>query len=380
MSDTASQPAPVRGESIRFEYVPRPGLWRIAIVNFLLGIVTLTIYRFWGKTRARQHIWSCVHVNGLPLEYTGTGKEIFIGFLKVLLFVTVPISALLIGLQLTLGVEHPSVAVVQVAVFLMIYLLWGWALYVTRRYQLSRTTWRGIRGTLDGSSLFFSILYFGCLMGKSMSLGWATPVCNLALRERMISDLRFGDLAFKLRGRAGPLYPTYAICWFLTLLVIGAAIAAIVYAVMTISQTALGEIFRQLFDGTDTPSESAMIGLAFAIIALAIIGYLLIIPLLWSLYSAREMNLFASYTKAGNATFSFNATAWSLAGLVMGNIALFAFTLGLARPIIAQRIVRYFCDRIEVHGTIDVDAISQSMAKYDKSGEGLADAFDMSAI
>jgi uncharacterized membrane protein YjgN (DUF898 family) len=380
MSLDPDSPAPAKGESIRFEYVPKPGLWRIAVVNFLLGIVTLTIYRFWGKTRARQHIWSCVHVNGQPLEYTGTGMELFVGFLKVLLIFTVPISALLFGLQLTLGVEHPSVAVVQVAVVLLIYLLWGAALYLSRRYQLSRTTWRGIRGTLAGSPLVYSLLYFGGMMGRSMSLGWATPVINLALQERMIGEMRFGDLAFKLRGRAGPLYPTYALCWFLTLLAVGLAVAAVVSTIVWHVDTGLTEFFKSMIDPESPPSEATIMFAVLSATVLLIVAYLLVIPLLWSVYSAKEMNVFASYTKAGNATFSFNATAPSLIALIVGNILLFVFTLGLARPIIAQRIVRYFCDRIRVHGTIDVDAISQSMHKYDKSGEGLADAFDLSAI
>lgn len=380
MNEAALSPPTAVGETIRFEYVPKPGLWRIAIVNFLLGIVTLTIYRFWGKTRARQHIWSCVHVNGQPLEYTGTGKELFIGFLKVLLVFTLPISALLFGLQLTLGVEHPSVAIVQVGVVMLIYVLWGGAIYLSRRYQLSRTTWRGIRGTLSGSPLVYSILYFGCLMGRSMSLGWATPVLNLSLQEKMIGEMRFGDLAFKFRGRAGPLYPTYALCWFLTVFGVGLAIAALVGVVMWVADTGLGSFFKDIFTSPDGSNDTAKAVFGIGIILLFVIGYLLIVPMLWAIYSAKEMTMFAAYTKAGDATFSFNATAWSLIGLIMGNILLFVFTLGLARPIIAQRIVRYFCDRIGIHGTINVDAISQSMHKYDKTGEGLADAFDLSAI
>ena len=38
------------GEPIRIDYVPRDGLFKLAIVNFLLGIVTLSVYRFWAKT------------------------------------------------------------------------------------------------------------------------------------------------------------------------------------------------------------------------------------------------------------------------------------------------------------------------------------------
>jgi hypothetical protein len=38
------------------------------------------------------------------------------------------------------------------------------------------------------------------------------------------------------------------------------------------------------------------------------------------------------------------------------------------------------CDRLEVIGTIDVDKIAQSQAAMDRTGEGLADAFDLGVI
>ena len=378
MTDATSAAMPA-GQPIRFEYVPRAGLGRLAIVNFLLGIVTLTIYRFWGKTKVRQHIWSCVHINGQPLEYTGTGKELFKGFLMVLLLFTLPVFGLLTVIQLTLGIDHPSVAILQVAVILLIYLLWGAALYLSRRYQLSRTTWRGIRGTLVGSPIVYSILYFGCLMGRSMSFGWATPVLNLSLQEKMIGEMRFGDLAFKFRGRAGPLYPTYALCWFLTIVAVALLIAGAVFGMIWLTEGVLSSL-KDIFESPEGQDEDKKMIVGLAVIGMFVVGYLLVVPMLWAFYSAKEMQLFANYTKAGNATFAFNATAGSLIRLIFGNVLLFIFTLGIARPFMQQRVVRYFCDRVTVNGTIDVDAISQSMHKYDKSGEGLADAFDLSAI
>ena len=59
------------GETVSITYVPRPGLLRIAMGNAILNVLTLMIYRFWARTRVRRHVWSCVHINGEPLEYTG---------------------------------------------------------------------------------------------------------------------------------------------------------------------------------------------------------------------------------------------------------------------------------------------------------------------
>jgi uncharacterized membrane protein YjgN (DUF898 family) len=56
------------------------------------------------------------------------------------------------------------------------------------------------------------------------------------------------------------------------------------------------------------------------------------------------------------------------------------FTLGIATPFAQQRLVRYFCDRVRVHGTVDVNQIMQSRELVGRTGEGLADAFDVSWI
>ena len=61
------------GTTISIKYVDKPGLGRIALLNTLLFVATLTLYRFWAKSNVRRHIWSCVHINGEPLEYTGRG-------------------------------------------------------------------------------------------------------------------------------------------------------------------------------------------------------------------------------------------------------------------------------------------------------------------
>ena len=61
------------------EYLP------IAFTNFLLTVVTLGIYRFWATARERRYLWSRTTVIDDPLEWTGTGKEMFVGFVIAVL-------------------------------------------------------------------------------------------------------------------------------------------------------------------------------------------------------------------------------------------------------------------------------------------------------
>jgi len=38
--------------------------------NFLLSVITLGIYRFWGKAKFRRYLWSHTALDGDALEYT----------------------------------------------------------------------------------------------------------------------------------------------------------------------------------------------------------------------------------------------------------------------------------------------------------------------
>jgi uncharacterized membrane protein YjgN (DUF898 family) len=366
---------PREPEQLNFSYVPRPGLFRLTIMNLFLNIITLTFYRFWAKTNVRQHIWSCIHVNGEPLEYTGTGKEKFKGFLMVFGCVFLPYIVATSILTVYLGPQSPILSLIQGAFILFIYIFWGFAVYRARKYQLSRTNWRGIRGALVGSAMIYSLLYFGNLLAKGMSMGWATPVMNTVLQEQITNDMRFGDAAFKFKGRAGPLYPTYALCWFLTF---GAFIAAI--AIAAGSAAAMSNL-KDMFGNLESPENAKAIGIAiFAAFVLYLVLALLIIPMLWSIYIAKEMRTFATYTRFDGAPFTLNATAWSVIRLTVVNLLLLVFTLGIAWPFINQRLVRFMAERLTLEGKVDIDRIRQSQAAMLTRGEGLADAFDVGGL
>jgi uncharacterized membrane protein YjgN (DUF898 family) len=266
---------------------------------------------------------------------------------------------------------------------LLIYLLWGFAVYKARKYQLSRTLWRGIRGTLAGSAMIYSLTYFGSIMAKGFSMGWATPVMNTVLQEQIIGDMRFGDAAFKFKGRAGPLYPTYALCWLLT---IGVIIGGIVFFSVEIYNwfgpelmAAIDRVFHVENKAPPTKEDFWNVWSIFGFLVAAFISFMLLIPMLWAIYTAKEMRTFANYTRFDGAQFKINATTGSIIWLAFVNLLLLAFTLGIAWPFIVQRNVRFLIDRLTLEGAIDIDRIQQSMAALPTRGEGLADAFDIGA-
>lgn len=379
MTDTTTAVKPAAptssAEKLNFSYVKRPGLLKLTFLNLLLGIVTLGFYRFWAKTNVRKHIWSSVHINGEPLEYTGTGMELFKGFLMVFLLFVLPYVVGLTAATIIQGPESPIAILLQFLFIIAIYVLWGFAVYKARKYQLSRTHWRGIRGTLVGSAMTYSMLFFGSLLAKSMSMGWATPVMNTVLAEQITNDMRFGDAAFKFKGRAGPLYPTYALCWFLTL-------GAIIFGIVAIvSSTAVSGYLNQVFDATASPELIEQTAGYIALIGVALLlVFMLLIPMLWAIYIAKEMRTFANYTRFDGAPFTLNASAGSVIRLTVVNLLLLVLTLGIAWPFIIQRSVKFVVDRLSLDGLIEVDRIRQSTAKLETRGEGLADAFDVGGL
>ena len=361
-----------QGETITIEYRSKPGLGWLSVKNFLLNIITLGIYRFWAKTDVRRHIWSCVHINNEPLEYTGTGSELFLGFLVVIVVIFVPYIALVTALQVFVSEE--VAALVQLLFTFIVFLLVGMAIYRARRYRLSRTLWRGIRGTLTGSSVRYSLLYFASMLLAGMTAGWTNPALSFELQKRITNEMKFGETPFTFKGTSGPLYPPYALCWFSTFFAF-MVLAGIIAGVFTAIDGYDWFNPQSLETGQkpDVLKITAFVFTIYGLIALAALLYAAI----WSFYNARRMKIFAGFTGFDNARFELNATTFSLFWLWFGNLLLVTLTLGLASPFAQQRIIRYMCDRLHVSGTVDIAAIRQSTAPLDKRGEGLLDAFDI---
>src|SRR5207247_785400 len=57
---------------------------RLVLRGTALELVTVGFYRFWLATDMRRHLWSNTAVDGDAAEYTGTAKELLIGFLFAL--------------------------------------------------------------------------------------------------------------------------------------------------------------------------------------------------------------------------------------------------------------------------------------------------------
>ncbi len=107
---------------------------RLVTRGALLELVTFGFYRFWLATNIRRHLWSNSSVASDALEYTGTGRELLIGFLFALA-ILVPIYLI----YFVIGIEAERwKAFASVPLFLFFYGFGQFAVYRARRYRLDR--------------------------------------------------------------------------------------------------------------------------------------------------------------------------------------------------------------------------------------------------
>jgi uncharacterized membrane protein YjgN (DUF898 family) len=348
-------------------WVMTGGMIALSIINFILKIVTLGVYQFWGKTEVRQRIWSAVRLEGEPLVYTGTGRELFTGFVFVFLAVLIP--ALLYSLVVAAMFSPMSTAagIAQAVLTLSFLFLFGVGVHRAQRYRLSRTRWRGIRGSLVGSPWRYARTYFWTTLLIPVTLGWIIPWRATRLQRLLVEDMRFGDKAFAFTENSGPLYGRFTALWLGSILGMFVLIGGM---------TAIGvanRIGRKASDLQLSPAGVVQL-------LLFLFSAYLIALFVSSWYRAGQFNLFARSTTFDGVAFRGSMTGAGLLWVTLSNLALVIFSLGLFGPVAQSRSARYVVEHIGMDGHISFDALGQSLTAVGEKGEGLAQAFDFDAF
>lgn len=366
-----SAPAAAGGEALSLTWVPPPGMIGLSVKNFLYRIVTLGLYNFWGKTEVRKRIWGAIRINGEPLQYTGTGKELLVGFLVILGVITVPTLLITVAVAMTAGqtAAQNLNSLMTIGFFYLI----GVGMHRAVRYRMSRTVWRGIRGGLEGNSWRYGWTYFWTGILLILSLGWASPWRATKLQGLVVNGLRFGNRPFKFAATPGPLYGPFLALWLSSIaIVMGMALSF--YLMSDLLTPLIARVFRP----GRPPDPQALIILVALSYGVLIAGFLL-----WAVvsawYRAQIMNHFAAHTTFEGARFAGTATGRSLIWLGITNLLMVVFTLGLLSPVAQARSARYFIQRLSLSGNANLDQILQGAAAEGR-GEGLAQAFDIDAF
>ncbi len=360
----AAQPPPTTG---RITWIHPPGgFLGLSLLNGLLRVLTLGVYHFWGKTEVRQRIWSAVRIDGEPLEYRGSGWELFRGFLIVFFLVLLPLGFLTFIAPLLWGTSLASRGPIDSVLWLALFALWGLGIHRARRYRLSRTRWRGIRAAQAGSSGGFAWTYLWTTLLIPFTLGWILPWRAAKLQRALFNDTHFGDKAFAFNGGAGPLYKRFWLVWVSGVLLVLAALGGIGAVVGTMMPTG----------GSPTGMKSLTGGQIAAIVAI-VFAALLVFVMIRAWYSSRMFNYFASQTTYQGARFRLATTVPSLVWLVASNYLIRTLSLTILSPIAEARATRYIVDRLALEGDTDWHAVNQNPDALLGSGEGLAEAFNV---
>lgn len=344
---------------------PAQGWVALSLVNSALRLLTLGLYHFWGKTETRQRIWQAVRIDGEPLEYRGTGGELLRGFLIVFLVILLPVTILGFLVPIALQAYPTAQGGYNLVVWGFLLSLSGIGMHRARRYRLSRTAFRGIRGGLSGASTPFAWTYIWTLLLVPLTLGWIYPYRALLLHRALTQASRFGDAPFTFTGTAGALYRRFWVVW-----VAGAALAGVSFA-------AIGG----LVGIAATPGGLRDLPFAYwsAIGGVLLFAYF-VFGLVYAWYAAGRLTYFASRTHIGGATFRLKATVPSYVWLTATNFLMRVFTLGILSPVAEARSMRYIVKRLSIEGAIPWAHISQNPDALLKRGEGLAEALNVDAF
>ena len=294
----------------------------IVMVNWLLTIVTLGIYYPWAKAKTLQFMFGQTTLNDDAFAFHGTGKEMFKGFIKVII-----LFAILFGiLGLFIYLDMPSVGLISF--YLIVIAIMPLAIHGSYKYRMSRTSWRGVRFGYRGDRSEFVKLFFKWIFYTVITLGIYGFWFKMNLRNNVLSNIRFGDAEMNYDGDGGD------------------------YLLMNIK------------------------GYFLSIITLGIYSF-------WWQKDIFEyyVNNLSLHKDDKRIEFTSTATGVDFMGLIIVNFLLLIFTLGLGYAWVVTRSMKFIFDHIELDGTIDLNTLQQTEENFnDATGDDISDFLDIDFI
>jgi uncharacterized membrane protein YjgN (DUF898 family) len=261
--------------------------WRLLARGAVLLMFTLGIYRFWLTTDIRRYLWSSTEIADESFEYTGTARELLLGFL-IAIAVLVPLYAAFFLLSFALGKIWTLLGLVVLT------FLGQYAVYRARRYRLTRTIYRGVRFHQNGSAWRYSICAVFWWTLVVLSLGLAYPFAQSRLEHFKMRHTFFGNLPGRFEGSGGRLLLRGLLLWALAVVPFVFGATATILAIDWSALTSAG-------GGVDGASRLETSGLAGAIVFAGLTGawILLSIAILYPIFQAMVLRWWVSGLRLG---------------------------------------------------------------------------------
>jgi uncharacterized membrane protein YjgN (DUF898 family) len=282
MNDQVAVPSIALPNRVSF-FDRRSDFRRLVFRGALLEFVTVGFYRFWLATDMRRHLWSHTSVDGDAAEYTGTAKELLLGFLFALaILAPIYLAYFLIGLE---AERWKAFASTPLALFY--YVFFQFAIYRARRYRMTRTVWRGVRFWMGGSGLSYAWRVTLWSLFATITLGIALPWRQAALERFKMKHTFYGDLAGHFAATGGALFKRGWLLWLVTMLIV-----VFPFAVAT-------------------AQSKALTSAAFAVQAFMS----LLLPFIYGAYKSIEWRWWVSGIRFGDVSFESDLRRGALIGL-----------------------------------------------------------------
>lgn len=294
----------------------------ILIVNMLLMLVTLGFYYPWAKAKELQYLYSSTEMEGSRFSWNGTGEEMFKGFLKVVGIFLALFAIAYICRQLEIPGLFSLIYIITLLILVPV------AIHGAQRYHWSRTAWRSIRFGYRGDRNEFIKLFIKEMLLTIITLGIYGSWAVMNIRNYVIGNLRFGSGEFYYEGDGWEYFKMNLKGCLLTLVTLG------IYVFWW-----QADIFRYSID---------------------------------KLRLTHEEKTYAFQSRAAGGDF---------AGLMIVNLLIFIFTLGLGYAWIQVRTISFIMANIDIDGDITLADLKQTEEEYKNAmGEDMADLLDVGII
>ena len=300
----------------------------MCVKGAFLQLLTFGFYRFWLATDIRRHLWSHTAVEGEPLEYTGRGKELFVGFL-IALAILVPINVA----YFAVGIWAETAQAFASLPFILFFVLFGqFALYRARRYRLTRSIWRGVRFWMTGSGWSYAFRWLGWGLLTALTLGLALPWMRAALERYKLENTWYGDLRGAFVGRGADFFVRGLGYWlfFITPLIL--------LAIGAFTTLGLKELIADLDIDIDVPTMQGYEAVGSMLAGAGAI-WLVLVPLLWPFFRALEWRWWAAGVRFGDLSLKCDISGWSLLGVYVKLFfmsLIVAFGVSMALPSVPE--------------------------------------------